>query len=512
MAQYQVNFGADTAGSPPSGFTERWETAYTSWSVATESGASGGQVLTQSASYDRETIFSWDSLDSSEDVELYFRLKFHKYGAYSSPPWGFRVAFAAVGNISGPDEASSAEAAELRFDEQLTTAYVYAHKTFANGGETLIGSTAFASTLSNDTYYRLRVRYEPGASPAAIKFKIWADGDSEPGTWTTHASSSLAGFTGVWYGFGVNNRSSRLTATYDWITAATDGGTAPTYGEAPVYPETGELLLSGYSPALSNPLFPSSGSLNYTGYSPEVVVFENIFEPSYGVIEITGYAPHVTYGNVATGSASFEAMNAAGSCVVPGYGKASFAHMTSSGRSAAFGSASFEAITVSGVGYSVNMAEGSASFEEMTASGTSIQTQIISGAALFEAMTASSGVTQIQMGYGSAHFQAIEASGIGSQCGYGMATFNPMTANGVATQGQVIDGAASFSFLRCWGRGISGQLISGSASFEPMEGWVDILSTQTADGEASFVPMECLGFGLQPGTFDATTLRYVRPS
>ena len=98
------------------------------------------------------------------------------------------------------------------------------HET-ANGGSAAGGQSSF--TWSTNTPYWVRARIDASAT-REVWYKIWADGDSEPGTWNTWTSTisnwpTAAGRPGIV--FGAANSGERLFC--DYYSYAMDGASAP---------------------------------------------------------------------------------------------------------------------------------------------------------------------------------------------------------------------------------------------------------------------------------------------
>src|SRR5262245_30773397 len=88
-----------------------------------------------------------------------------------------------------------------------------------SGTYTSIGSASF--TTAPNTRYRMRLR----VNGSNLKAKIWLATDAEPGAWmvdVTESSIISAGWSGIFAYLATQNHD------FNWVTYATNGGTAPT--------------------------------------------------------------------------------------------------------------------------------------------------------------------------------------------------------------------------------------------------------------------------------------------
>lgn len=184
-----------------------------------------------------------------------------------------------------------------------------------SGGAVTTVTTATISTRSNDTYYWIRFRVN-SSGPTSVKARIWADGDSEPGTWDVDATDSSgptgSGKLGFVLGIGATAH------TWDSAGFGTAGDTAPTSagGGVTVAVPAGSLTLTGNAPtvtATANKLIAvPAGALTLTGFAPTVVTPRTVAVPA-GALTLTAFAPTVRVGadkivSVPTGSLSLTAL------------------------------------------------------------------------------------------------------------------------------------------------------------------------------------------------------------
>lgn len=213
MVQFTADFGGETDGNPPAGFTERWVTTNTDWAIFSGADLSAGKgvVYTQTAA-NLYRLLSYDAA-SAEDVEVLMRFK------YSSVPDVYHSGIAAV-------RGSGAAGAEYGYALSLHDGQFRVFK-FDNGGSSVIAGVNYPVRASGAQWLYARYRID-GTS---IKAKIWGQDEVEPGFWYldfTDASISGSG----WVGFHPAGGITEGDIEYDFIVVAIDGATA-TYDDLP---------------------------------------------------------------------------------------------------------------------------------------------------------------------------------------------------------------------------------------------------------------------------------------
>lgn len=200
MATYFLSHAGETSGTtPPANFTERWS-ASGNWGTNTDCAE---HLATGANNFD---FLSWDTPgDVSGDAEVLVLLRVNS----------------ATGNSCG---------VVVQGDTAATNGY---YITLAGSGTTIQISRADAGTeatftdapftWTSNTDYWIRA----GRSGNDIRARVWADGGSEPGSWTvtltgdtTYSSGRLGYFAR--YGFA--------DAQFDQIGVGTGGDTAPSSG------------------------------------------------------------------------------------------------------------------------------------------------------------------------------------------------------------------------------------------------------------------------------------------
>lgn len=201
MAKFLTNFSGQTLGvDPPVGWTGRGSDT-TSWTVTADAGASGGKKVV-TAGVPARGILSWDGKDSA-DTEI---LSLIEVGAGTDKPIG--GVFVRGGGGAGTEDAYLASL-------NRTSEFLDLGK-YVAGSYTSLGTFTIPPTLINNPYY-LRLR----ANGTAVKAKIWAATDSEPGAWGVEVTDS--DLTTGWVGL-VGTPST--PTDYDVVAVATAGETA----------------------------------------------------------------------------------------------------------------------------------------------------------------------------------------------------------------------------------------------------------------------------------------------
>lgn len=136
---------------------------------------------------------------SSGDFDLTFAVNIHTIGSASGPRMG--LAFRINSGHSG------CYVVMLRPTAGATT---FRLSKFSGGNETAI-STPTISTISADTWYKIRVL----TSGTSIKAKIWLSTDSEPATWDIDITDSTLDNTNV--GAGVYFFDNDSSLGYGWL-------------------------------------------------------------------------------------------------------------------------------------------------------------------------------------------------------------------------------------------------------------------------------------------------------
>ena len=224
MAQYFTDFSEYTAGSQPSDFTERWDTAAVTATVETVSGAAGGVAL-RFVSGGGPAAISWDEIDSDsdrDDVEILTRIR--------------RTTSTGLNSMGVLARAVNLEATRTGYFSTISVSL----KTdrYLNGGYSSFSDTSFAASI--EVWYYVRARF----NGTNVKLKAWS-GDlvDEPSDWgieTTNSDISGAGWVGF---FNFNSG----TVEYDFLGVGTNGDTAPSSAvilgpNTPINPSVTNLL------------------------------------------------------------------------------------------------------------------------------------------------------------------------------------------------------------------------------------------------------------------------------
>ena len=203
MANYADDFESYGTGSTiPTGYTGRWNYDAGHWSRVTDTDI----AVRCAATFGGRQVVSFNAVDSDSnraDSEILVRIKTNSVSA-STLHGGVILR----GSGSGGSETAYNCAV---FGTELRTGK------YTSGTSTQIAVTSGKSLAAN-TYYWLRFR----ANGTTISARVWADGDSEPGSWdlsTTDSSISAAGWSGM-FNFASGTRWWRD------IAVATNGDTA----------------------------------------------------------------------------------------------------------------------------------------------------------------------------------------------------------------------------------------------------------------------------------------------
>ena len=200
-ATYYTDFADGTIGSPPEGWTDRWNA--TAWAITEDATSTSGKVLYHPSG--PRSFLSWDETYGTDTEALV------KARCLTSDP-----AQTLTGGVmvrGGGTDATATGYALLILSETAARLGKYDGGTFS-----LLGTAAFAVPATSRYWLRLR------AVGDQVMGKAWLDGDPEPAEWlltATDTAISGPGYAGVVS--GVTNSES----SYDLVGVGLNGATAP---------------------------------------------------------------------------------------------------------------------------------------------------------------------------------------------------------------------------------------------------------------------------------------------
>lgn len=207
MAQYSTDFSEYTTGAAPSDWTERW-TAGTVLEVR-----AGGDVGSKHLFFEPNaagTIITWNDIDADANrdvVEVLMAFKLPSVATRTNPRCGAVILGNADrdGYFGGISDSPNARMLKV-----------------VNNTETTVVSLGSQSFAISTLYWFRMARLADNT----CRFKVWADGDSEPGTWnsTTDSAVTAAGWVGI---YGSSNTSD---PEVHYFAVGTNGDSAPSPG------------------------------------------------------------------------------------------------------------------------------------------------------------------------------------------------------------------------------------------------------------------------------------------
>lgn len=202
MAQYFVDFSADTVGQPPEGWT-LYGFSSSELTVIEDATARGGKALRSYTTSNARRFASFDAAGSVEDSEVLVRFKCGDD----------KIVFPAVLREQG-DDMSTMSAHFVQKSTDILTLRKYVS---GAASDTASVSDPLENTI-DWAYMRFRV------SGSTLMVKTWAASEAEPAAWdieTTNASITGAGRLGAFAYY------SSRELLIDSLGFATDGDTAP---------------------------------------------------------------------------------------------------------------------------------------------------------------------------------------------------------------------------------------------------------------------------------------------
>ena len=203
-SQYATTFQEYTTGQQPAGWTGRWATTNSSWTVQTGSGLGGKQLQGNQGSNSDRRLLSWDVVPLNDpDIEILAKVMSH-----TTTEMAARVGLRA--GVSGSNQTGY-------FAGLYGGTKLYLRK-YVNGNGTDISTPNF--TWSTGSWYWIRFR----ANGTSLKVKAWPDGSAEPSAWNIDTvDGDITG--GGWTGVSTYDYTDR--PYYDYFSVGANGQTAP---------------------------------------------------------------------------------------------------------------------------------------------------------------------------------------------------------------------------------------------------------------------------------------------
>lgn len=210
MALFYTDFSQNTTGQLPSGWTERWVTGNNTWSVGTETRSFGGKVLNTTQTVNDDRVISFDAAGTASTVDVAVKFKTTGTTGYQNHV-----------HVRGAGTGSTKTSYYIALYELDGLKYLAVEK-WNNGTWTNLQSFDFV--WSSNVYYWMRIRVD-GRN---IQAKVWDDRTLEPTSWTASITepNNQSNQTAGWIGIG--SYANNGTRTFDAVSIATAGETAPT--------------------------------------------------------------------------------------------------------------------------------------------------------------------------------------------------------------------------------------------------------------------------------------------
>lgn len=211
MAEFFTDFSEHTAGSPPQGWSSRWQTNNETWEVVSSGQGRGGVLLRHTTTSIALRFLSWDDVGDVSEVDIVARFRTDTQGQGVQ----FQNRLIAFGGGSGGDE--NGYYAEMWLPDHPEDNDGLRLNGYDGGGGFIAG-TPYRLRLHTNTWYKMRFQ----ATEDVQRARIWRDGTPEPDGWQVEGSQTR--FASGLIGLGAQSPGTR---DWDWIAVGTDGDAAP---------------------------------------------------------------------------------------------------------------------------------------------------------------------------------------------------------------------------------------------------------------------------------------------
>lgn len=202
MAQYYTDFKGETTGELPSNWTLRWDSKSSYSYVIDASTYRNDRALAHRKSGDaNRSLVTWDDVDGTLDAESVVRIV---PGASDAARVMLRAKY------------DSTNGYEVAYFARLTTDAFEVMEYDPSGNYYRLADTTYSWSTGNKYWIRFRV------NGSTLSAKVWADGETEPSSWTLQTTDSSNDTSG-WIGVGSYSGDHDL----DVQGAADNGDTAP---------------------------------------------------------------------------------------------------------------------------------------------------------------------------------------------------------------------------------------------------------------------------------------------
>ena len=211
MAQYYTDFSEYTTGSQPSDWTKRWVTANSTFSVESDSGATGGKILqaSRASSTDRSAL-SWDAVEESATMEVLARVRFV----------GSKQTTSTIGGTLGRGSGSSGSETAMANNPLAINSGSerYNLTQYSNGSFSILSFDSVSWDTS--TWYWAKLALDASSAES----KRWSGSPSDEPSSGVSASTTVTG--SGWAGVLIFQHARFLD--FDVFAVGTDGDPAPT--------------------------------------------------------------------------------------------------------------------------------------------------------------------------------------------------------------------------------------------------------------------------------------------
>ena len=210
---YSTNFGTQTVGQAPTGWTSRWVTGSETMTVVSDVTSVSGKAMRYSTTLDNNRRFwSWDDAPTyTGDWDMLVKWKISGLGTLGDIP------------IRAMAEVRGSTTGQYGYAGDMVTTPTMRIQDYTNGAVST-KATGGGVALATGTWYWYRFN----RTGNTLSVRMWEDGSAEPSTWTIANTDTTPLTTAGWFGLGFYDSMASATRDIAWLAISMEtGGIAP---------------------------------------------------------------------------------------------------------------------------------------------------------------------------------------------------------------------------------------------------------------------------------------------